>query len=93
MAELIEDLRRKFRFILLDSPPVLPYADARALAPLVDGVIFVCRAGITTRDVLVRSMELLQRVGSAPVLDVVLNAASYHSPEYGYYYGQASVGR
>ncbi len=87
-GELIRNLRRRFRFVVIDAPPILPYADGRALAPMVDGVVFVCRSGVTSRDALVRSMELLSQVHSAPVVDIVLNAAEYKSPEYGYYYAQ-----
>ena len=71
---------------VIDSTPVLPYADARALAPLVDGIIFVGRSGLTTRDALQRSLELLAEVHSAPVLEIVLNDVglpAYRSP-YGY---------
>ncbi len=83
---LLNTLRQLYDFVVVDSPPILPYADGRALAPFVDGVIFVGRAGTVTREAMARSLELLQEVHSAPVLEVVLNGAGTDSQGYGYRY-------
>jgi polysaccharide biosynthesis transport protein len=85
MQNVINDLRERFRFIVVDSAPLLPFADGRALSASVDGLIFVGRSGITTRDVVRRSLELLEEVHAAPVLEFVLNAADLNSPQYRYY--------
>lgn len=85
MAEVVSRLRSTFEHVVIDTPPLLPYADARAISPLADGVIVVGRSGVTTRDALQRSMELLEEVHSAPILEFVLNAADYTTPEYRYY--------
>ena len=91
MRCLIRELRRQFDCIILDTPPVLPYADSRILAGEVDGVIFVGRAGITDRSSLLRSLELLQAANAAPVIKIVMNAANLSSRDYRYYHsGQAS---
>jgi capsular exopolysaccharide synthesis family protein len=85
VRRLLDLLREQFEHIVIDSPPILAFSDARALSPLVDGVILVGRSGSTTRQALNRSMELLTEVHSAPVLDVVLNAAAHlNFPAYGY---------
>jgi capsular exopolysaccharide synthesis family protein len=87
MGTVINLLREQFDHIVVDSPPILAFSDGRALSPLVDGVILVGRSGSTTRQALTRSMELLADVHSAPVLDVVLNAATHFNlPDYGYSY-------
>lgn len=86
MKALVRDLRNRFDFVVIDSTPILPYADGRAIATLVDGLIFVGRAGIVTRQAMARSMELLQQVHSAPILEVVLNGAHVRSEPYGYHY-------
>ena len=65
-------LRERFDFVVIDSPPILPYADGLALSTLVDGVILVGRAGQTPRGAITRSMELLGVMKSAPILTVVL---------------------
>ncbi len=85
MKAMLKELRQKFHYVVIDAPPVLPFADARAIAPLVDGVLFVGRSGFTPRAAMQRSLELLAGVHSAPVLDIVLNGADlsglgYHYP-------------
>jgi len=88
MRTVIESLRERFDHIVIDSPPILAFSDSRALSSLVDGVIMVGRSGSTTRQALNRSMELLSEVHSAPILDIVLNAAAnFNFPDYGYGYG------
>ncbi len=90
MLEVINQLRREFEFVVVDSPPLIPFAEGRTLSTLVDGVVLVGRSAQTTRENLVRTMELLQAVQSAPVIEFVLNAAQYQTVDYRYYrYGVA----
>lgn len=94
MAEVILLLRSEFEYVLLDSPPILPFADCRVLSTLVDGVVLVVRSGRTRGESLVRAMELLQEVRSAPVIQVVLNAVESSSREYyGRYEGESGRAR
>lgn len=86
MRDLLGKLRQEFQFVVIDSSPILPFVDGRALAPLADGVIFVGRSGVTTREAIKRSLELLEQARSSPVLAVVLNAVDFSSPEYRYGY-------
>ena len=86
MGELISRLRSSFDFVVLDTPPILPYADGRALAPIADGVVLVGRAGLTSRGAIVRSMELLAEVQSPPILTTVLNGVDNLADDYRYYY-------
>jgi succinoglycan biosynthesis transport protein ExoP len=85
MGKVLDNLRRDFQFIVVDSAPILPFADCRALSNLADGLIFVGRSGITTRELVQRSLELLEQVHAAPVLQFVVNAADIKSPQYRYY--------
>ena len=85
MREVVRDLRQRFQFVIIDSAPLLPFADGKALSTIVDALIFVGRSGITTRDAVRRSVELLQQVHSAPVLQFVLNGADFNSADYQYY--------
>jgi polysaccharide biosynthesis transport protein len=85
MRSVLDELRKDFQFIVIDSAPILPFADCRALSNLTDGLIFVGRSGITTRELVQRSLELLDQVHSAPVLQFVVNAADVKSPQYRYY--------
>ena len=85
MRQTIAALRQRFQYVVIDSAPLLPFADGRALSAAVDGLIFVGRSGVTTRQVVQRSLELLEEVHAAPVLEFVLNAADLASAEYRYY--------
>ena len=86
MGHLISRLRESFDFVVFDTPPILPYADSRVLAPLADGVVLVGRAGQTSRGAVMRSMELLAEVQSAPILTTVLNGAEHLAADYRHYY-------
>lgn len=86
MRALLDALRQRYEFIIVDSAPILPYAEGRAISPLVDGVVFVGRAGKVTGQAMARSIGLLHEVHSAPILEVVLNAAEMYSSDYQYYH-------
>jgi succinoglycan biosynthesis transport protein ExoP len=91
MSDLVGKLRKRFEFIVIDSPPMLLFSDGRALSALADGVIVVGRSGVTTRESLKRTMDLLRGVRSAPVVELVLNAAEHPAMDYRSYrnYGMA----
>jgi Mrp family chromosome partitioning ATPase len=74
IRNLVMRLRERFDFVVIDTPPILPYADGLAVSTLVDGVILVGRAWSTPKGAIARSMELLDVMKSAPILTVVLNA-------------------
>ena len=82
---VLTELRSLFHFVVLDSPPILPYTDGRVLSTLVDGLIFVGRNGMTTRAAMTRSMEVLAEIHAAPILGVVLNAADSTISDYEYH--------
>jgi polysaccharide biosynthesis transport protein len=85
MPTILADLRKRFQFVVIDSAPILPFADGRLIANLADGLIFVGRSGITTREVVQRSLQLLHKVHAAEILEFVLNAADLNSPQYRYH--------
>jgi capsular exopolysaccharide synthesis family protein len=85
MDSIMESLRGQFDFIVLDSSPIIPYAEGRALSTMTDGIIFVTRSGITPGPAMARSMELLSEVNSPRILKVVLNAHDFPAQDYYYY--------
>ncbi|WP_263368582.1 GumC family protein [Edaphobacter bradus] len=85
MSGLVGKLRQRFEFIVIDSPPMLLFSDGRALSVLADGIIVVGRSGVTTRETLKRVIELLDGVRSAPIVELVLNAAESPITDYHYY--------
>ena len=84
---LLENLRARYDFIIIDSPPVTVVSDALIMSKFVNGVLVVARARKTQLPNLVRTRELLDGV-QAPVLGVVLNDLKSGANGYGngYYY-------
>jgi succinoglycan biosynthesis transport protein ExoP len=85
MRQILEALRLQFDSVVIDSPPLLPFAEARVLSTLVDGIIMVCRSGVTTRAALAQSEAVLKSVNAAPVIEIVMNGALINGGDYSYY--------
>jgi Mrp family chromosome partitioning ATPase len=90
MGQVLAELRERADFVLIDSAPALVVADALALAPFVDGVLFVADADKTTRGAVDHARDQLEQVG-ATLVGAVLNdfdpsKARTYSYYYGYYY-------
>jgi receptor protein-tyrosine kinase/non-specific protein-tyrosine kinase len=81
LGEMLALLRGYFDFILVDSPPVMPFADARLLAGHADTLILVVRAGLAPYDTVEKAIGALPQ---GRILGVVLNGAE-HAQESGYY--------
>ncbi len=77
-----------FDMVIVDSPPLLAFADAVVLSQFVDGTIVVTSLRHTHRHALVRAMELL-RNGQPRILGLVLNRVRHESGG-GYRYTGAS---
>ena len=85
MREAIVDLRHRFKFIVIDSPPVMAATDAVILSALTDGVLLVVRSGETPKEAFTRTRDLLAAV-KCRLLGVVLNAVDSSAPDYYYSY-------
>jgi polysaccharide biosynthesis transport protein len=85
MREAIAELRRRFKFIVIDSPPVMAATDAVILSALTDGVLLVVRSGETPKEAFTRTRDLLAAV-KCRLLGVVLNAVDSNAPDYYYSY-------
>jgi len=72
MEQLLLQAREDYALVIIDTPPILPVADALILAALADGAILVVRHGHTTGEQVSRSLEMLQSA-SARVLGTVLS--------------------
>jgi polysaccharide chain length determinant protein (PEP-CTERM system associated) len=60
LSSLIELVRSRYRFIILDGPPVLPLADINVLSGLADIVLMVVRSGVTPKDIVQKATTMLQ---------------------------------
>jgi polysaccharide biosynthesis transport protein len=85
MKEAIAELRKRYKFIVIDTPPILAVTDAVILSVQADGVLLVVRSGKTSKEAFMRTRDLLASVKSR-VLGVVLNAVDSSSPDYHYSY-------
>jgi succinoglycan biosynthesis transport protein ExoP len=83
---LLTEARANFDWIVIDSPPFLPFSDAAVLSSKVDAVLPVIRSGVTSRSMLTTITTLLQRM-RAPVIGFVLNGVKEEAnPFYSYGY-------
>jgi capsular exopolysaccharide synthesis family protein len=71
-SKLIDQLRRHFDWIVLDSPPVLAVTDPCLIARVASGVLLVVDCRHTDRDVAIAAVERLDAVG-ATIVGTVLN--------------------
>jgi Mrp family chromosome partitioning ATPase len=83
MQDLMATWRQEYDHIIVDTPPVLPFADALVLAAQADAVVLVVRSGVTRAKALMRSQEVLERAG-ANILGFVMNAARKRESYYDY---------
>jgi capsular exopolysaccharide synthesis family protein len=85
MRDAITYLRQKYKFIVIDSPPVMAATDAVILSVVTDGVLLVVRSGETPKEAFTRTRDLLYAV-KCRLLGVVLNAVDSSAPDYYYSY-------
>src|SRR6195256_5996909 len=84
-ADAITVLRTKYKFIVIDSPPVMAATDAVIVSVQTDGVLLVVRSGETPKEAFTRTRDLLNSV-KCRILGVVLNAVDASAPDYYYSY-------
>lgn len=85
LADAVAELRTKFKFIVIDSPPIMAATDAVILSVQSDGVLLVVRSGETPKEAFTRTRDLLTSV-KCRMLGVVLNAVDSSAPDYYYSY-------
>ena len=87
---LIEKLRTRFDFIVIDCPPVDAVADAIPISTVTDGTIYVVSAKETNKNDAKAAITQLQRNG-ANILGTVLTKVEAEAKHYyGYYYNSES---
>jgi polysaccharide biosynthesis transport protein len=85
LTDAITELRKKYKFIVIDSPPIMAATDAVVLSVQTDGVLLVVRSGETPKEAFARTRDLLTSV-KCHILGVVLNAVDSSAPDYYYSY-------
>ena len=88
----LEELSERFDRVVIDSPPLVAVTDSAIISTLVDGTVFVVRAGKTSKHVSARGLRSLRDV-DARVVGAVLNGVDLRRAEYAYYYRYYYYGR
>lgn len=84
MKNLLCELRKTYKYIIVDTPPVNMVSDAIILSPEVSGTILVVRQGITDHKSVSESLEKINFTGSK-MLGFILNDTA--DPQGNYYNG------
>ena len=89
-AELFNSLGSLFDWIIIDSPPLVPLADATFWARLSDGVLLVVREGMTEKKPLQKVSEILDR---SLILGMIVNSCDGNHQNYYQHYKARSASR
>lgn len=83
-AELVQLVRERYDYVIIDSGPLLVISDPSIISSQVDGVVLAMRLKKTKRRQAERAMEILRAL-EAPIIGVVANAAGNSEARmYGY---------
>src|SRR6202167_818360 len=85
LRSILDEAEREYDLVVIDSPPLLGFAEPLEIAAFVDGVIIVARAGRTNRSAVASVVEQLKRV-RANIIGVVLNGVRADMSSQYYYY-------
>ncbi len=85
MRDFFLEMKNRYhdRYIIIDTPPVLPFAETRSLSAIVDGIVLVAKEGLVTLHNIEETMECIK---GAPMLGIVYNEAAteFRSDRYRY---------
>ena len=82
LSELIQGLRERFEYIVLDSPPLLAVAETMLIVRMADVVVHVIRARSTLRVAVANAMKM---IGQERAVALILNAVEAKDSPYSYY--------
>ncbi len=85
MGALLDRLQSEYDLLIIDSPPLLPVADASILTRLTDGVLMVVDSSKTRAELAKRAKMMIDKAGGR-LLGVVMNRVDARSGAYYYYY-------
>jgi capsular exopolysaccharide synthesis family protein len=89
LSVLLDQLNALFDWIIIDSPPVLPFADTSVWMRMADGILLTTRQGTTEKRQLYRGLE---EIDSNKLIGALVNSSKQAATiNYDYYYGPAAV--
>ena len=88
MVKLIRETKSRYadRYIIFDSPPVMPVTDSSVLVEYIDWAIFVIQASHTPRKTVASAISLFNR---EKILGIVMNDMTVMPREYDFSYKRA----
>jgi polysaccharide biosynthesis transport protein len=85
LRALLDDLKTRYDYILLDSPPILGVTDAAILAGEADGVLLVVQYRKYPKIISLRAKRMIENAGGH-LMGAVLNNINIMRDDYYYYY-------
>ena len=92
LSPLLDEFAKDFDLVIMDSPPLLGFAECLQIATAADGVLIISLAGETKRKAVAAVVSLLRRL-RANIIGVILNQVGENTSSEGYsYYGYYHYG-
>ena len=95
MMKLLEDMKKKYDFIIIDTPPLNLVSDALSIIGATDGLVLVARPRYTAKKDVQRAIDQVNFVGGK-ILGIIANGVQEKKKGYGYGkygYGRYGYGR
>ncbi|MDD3473648.1 MAG: hypothetical protein PHS86_12765 [Syntrophaceae bacterium] len=80
---VVDKLKQRYRLVVVDSPPMIPFSDARIISERVDRSLIVVEANTTKKQVLEFAINKTKSANTN-ILGLVLNKREFHIPKWVY---------
>lgn len=89
---IINHLKEKYDYILIDTAPVGLVTDTLQIGRVADATVYMCRADYTPKESfgLINSLAIEKKL---PNMSIVINGIDMSKKKYGYYYGYGRYGK
>ena len=78
-ADALAGIASEFDWVIIDSPPLIPFGDAATLSSLADAIVLVTRKSVTPKATLAEALKTLDK---SKIVATVLNMADVPSNKY-----------
>lgn len=89
---IINQLKEKYDYVLIDSAPVGLVTDTLQIARVADATVYLCRADFTPKES-IGLVNSLANEKKLPNVSIVINGIDMSKKKYGYYYGYGRYGK
>lgn len=87
MTRLLDDLKARYDYIIIDGTPLCLVADMLVLSPYIDGYLVVVRAEMTNKKMLNNTVSIIKRINGKVLGFILTRKKVKKSKHYGDYYG------